>query len=95
MQEDDAKDDARKTEAEADDWAEPFIQELRRQGHDGTCPYPCPVCMGIGLLKQMRPDVANHLVAAGRELMLAARAFLESATEDPRRQPPVEKIPFD
>lgn len=80
-----------------DDWVDPLLEDLRKRGHDGTCPYPCPVCMGIGLLKQMRPDVADHLVAAGRELLLAARAFMDQVTEEHRRgeDPGVEKIPID
>lgn len=79
-----------------EEWVDPLLEDLRNRGHDGTCPYPCPVCMGIGLLKQMRPDVADHLVAAGRELMLAAKAFMDQVTEEHRRKDSgVEKIPID
>lgn len=47
------------------------------------CPYTCPVCMGLSLVKQMRPEVAAHLAAAGREFFLAAKAFLDSMAEAP------------
>ncbi|MGH2768167.1 MAG: hypothetical protein ACRDIF_04325 [Actinomycetota bacterium] len=46
------------------------------------CPYPCPLCLGFGMLEHMRPEVAEHLSAAGRELMLALRACLESLEDE-------------
>ena len=63
----------------------------------GDCPYSCPVCMGMSLVKQMRPEVAAHLAAAGREFFLAAKAFLdgmaEAATQE--QEPKVEHIDLD
>ena len=75
-------------------WADDLFDQLQR-GHDGQCPYPCPFCMGMGLLKQMRPEVAEHLVTAGRELMLAARAVLDSVAEQRDASEGIEKIPLD
>lgn len=62
--------------------------------HDGSCPYPCPICLGMAFLGQMRPEVAEHMFKAGRELMLAAKAFLDQVSEE-SSAPPVEKIPLD
>jgi len=37
----------------------------------------CPVCMGLAALGQARPEVMEHLMKAGAELLLAARALLD------------------
>lgn len=60
---------------------------LHAEAPAGECTYPCPFCAGATLLRQVRPEVAEHLSAAGREFVLAARAFFESLTE---RQEPGE-----
>lgn len=46
--------------------------------HKGECPYPCPLCAAASVIRDMNPDVAEHLAAAAREFVLAARAFMES-----------------
>lgn len=76
---------------------DPLFDQLQKSGHDGDCPYPCPICAGVGLLKQMSPEIGEHLAAAAKEFMLAARAFLESVAEShPRKETePIERIPFD
>lgn len=79
-------------------WAGPILEHLERSGHDGSCPYPCPVCAALSLIRQMRPEVKEHLAAAGRELLLATKAVLESLAEAQAPPPPeqrVERIPFD
>ena len=37
----------------------------------------CPVCAGLAALRASRPEAVEHLVKAGAELLLAARALLE------------------
>jgi hypothetical protein len=39
----------------------------------------CPICAGLAALRGARPEAAEHLVKAGAELLLAARALLEGA----------------
>jgi hypothetical protein len=39
----------------------------------------CPICAGLAALRKSRPDAVEHLVKAGAELLLAARALLEPA----------------
>lgn len=39
----------------------------------------CPICVVLQALSSTRPEVVEHLVAAGRELTLALRAVTESA----------------
>jgi hypothetical protein len=48
----------------------------------------CPFCAGLAALREARPEAVEHLVKAGAELLLAARALLEGATEPAGRPPP-------
>jgi hypothetical protein len=43
----------------------------------------CPICAGLGALREARPEAVEHLVKAGAELLLAARALLEAAAAPP------------
>jgi hypothetical protein len=49
----------------------------------------CPICMGLATLRQARPEALEHLMKAGAELILAARAILDAAGEaaGPSRRP--------
>lgn len=76
--------------------ADALLEQLRDAGHTGECPYACPVCAVIGILKQMSPEVTNHLAAAAREFVLAARALLDGMAEREREDSSkVERIPLD
>jgi hypothetical protein len=54
--------------------------------HDGPagpareCQF-CPFCAGLAALREARPEAVEHLVKAGAELLLAARALLDGAAE--------------
>jgi hypothetical protein len=50
-------------------------------GHSPECQV-CPICMGLAALRQARPEVLEHLMKAGTELVLAARALLEAGEAD-------------
>jgi hypothetical protein len=39
----------------------------------------CPVCAGLAALRGARPETVEHLVKAGAELLLAAKALLDGA----------------
>jgi hypothetical protein len=41
-----------------------------------NCAY-CPICATIGALRDTKPEVVDHLVAAAREIVMAAGLFLE------------------
>ena len=41
----------------------------------------CPLCTGLARLRETRPEAVEHLVKAGAELLLAARALLDGAAE--------------
>jgi hypothetical protein len=49
----------------------------------------CPVCAGLAALRGTRPEVAEHLVKAGAELLLAARALLEGVAAAAQPEPGV------
>jgi hypothetical protein len=50
----------------------------------------CPICAGLAALRSARPEAVEHLVKAGAELLLAAKALLDGAAgpagEPPRRR---------
>ena len=41
----------------------------------------CPFCAGLAALREARPEAVEHLVKAGAELLLAARALLVGVAE--------------
>jgi hypothetical protein len=47
----------------------------------------CPLCAGLAALRQAAPEAVEHLLKAGAELVLAARALLDGAASDGRREP--------
>jgi hypothetical protein len=44
----------------------------------------CPFCIGLAALRQARPEAVEHLLKAGAELLLAARALLDTQPSAPR-----------
>jgi hypothetical protein len=53
------------------------------EGHGDVCPVVfCPIGMALSTASQVRPEAVEHLIAAGRELMLAARSALDVGAGD-------------
>ena len=48
--------------------------------HVDNCAY-CPICATIGVLRNTKPEVLEHLATAARELITVAGILLEEATE--------------
>jgi hypothetical protein len=48
----------------------------------------CPFCAGLAALREARPEAVEHLVKAGAELLLAARALLDGADRQAGRPAP-------
>ncbi|HEV2892435.1 MAG TPA: hypothetical protein VG411_01670 [Actinomycetota bacterium] len=48
----------------------------------------CPFCAGLAALREARPEAVEHLVKAGAELLLAARALLDGVAEPAARPSP-------
>ena len=90
--------DKQRAEDKRQAWQEALAASL---GHtpeaESGCPYPCPFCIGASAMKQLNPEVKAHLVSAGREFLLAARAFMDSVSDGSsgERSAKVEKIHFD
>ena len=42
----------------------------------GNCSY-CPICATIGILRDTKPEVVEHLAVAAREIVMAAGLFIE------------------
>jgi hypothetical protein len=52
----------------------------------------CPVGMFLTISERARPEAVEHLVAAGREFMLALAAILNARVDDLGRTSQIEKI---
>ena len=59
--------------------------DIRAAGQAPEC-QTCPICAGLAALRQASPEAVEHLVKAGAELLLAARALLDM-TAEPARGP--------
>jgi hypothetical protein len=41
----------------------------------------CPICTMVTAMGEARPDLVEHLLLAGREMLLAARAVIDARLE--------------
>ncbi|HJV03832.1 MAG TPA: hypothetical protein VJ868_01090 [Actinomycetota bacterium] len=58
-----------------------------------ACPVGfCPVGMFLTMAGQARPEAVDHLMAAGRELVLAFNAILQTRASQVDRTSPLERI---
>jgi hypothetical protein len=48
--------------------------------HTPDCAY-CPICATIGIVRNTKPEVMDHLAAAAREFIIAAGMLLQEAGE--------------
>ncbi len=61
-----------------------------------VCPVGfCPVGMFLTVAGHARPEAVDHLVAAGREFVLALSAVLNARADDVGRPSQIEKIELD
>jgi hypothetical protein len=52
--------------------------ERAHSEHGSDCAY-CPICATIAVVRNTRPEILDHLAAAGREIVIAAGIMLEEA----------------
>jgi hypothetical protein len=58
-----------------------------------VCPVAfCPIGMALSSMERSGPDALEHMLAAGREVLLAAKAILDARTGDVGASPNLEKI---
>ena len=59
----------------------------------------CPICAAVAAMGELKPEVIDHLMVAGREFLLAVRALIDSRLESMAPPEPgeqrVERIPID
>ena len=61
-----------------------------------VCPVGfCPVGMFLTMSGRARPEAVEHLLAAGREFMLALSAVLNARVDDLGRPSQIEKIELE
>jgi hypothetical protein len=61
-----------------------------------ACPVAfCPVSLALTLTDQVRPEVVEHLMAAGRELLLAMKAVIDARVTGYERSSPLERITIE
>jgi hypothetical protein len=61
-----------------------------------SCPISvCPVGLFLTFAGEARPEVVEHVLRAGRELVLAAAAFMNARAEALGDSPRLEKIEID
>lgn len=57
------------------------------------CPVSvCPIGMLLTATGEVRPDVVEHLLKAGREFILAAQALIEARSDILKRESSLHKI---
>ena len=50
-------------------------------GTHSACPVPwCPLCVAASVVQPLHPEVLDHLIKAGTELLLALRAVVDAGT---------------
>lgn len=47
----------------------------------------CPVCTAVTALGEARPDLLEHLLVAGREMLLVVRALIDARLEGSAERP--------
>jgi hypothetical protein len=62
---------------------QPAGPDLRTsEGHVCTVTF-CPICLAVTAGQTVRPDAVEHLLAAGREFMMALSSILGARAEEP------------
>jgi hypothetical protein len=69
--------------AQSGEAAPPEEPEATHAPEAGTCPVAwCPICIAVGAVQPVAPDVVEHLLKAGTEMFLAFRAIVEQRGDD-------------
>jgi hypothetical protein len=49
----------------------------------GTCPVAwCPICLAVTTVQPLRPELLEHLLKAGTEMLLALRAVIDARADE-------------
>ena len=83
---------------------DPLLEEVRVEEREATAedaPRPmcsialCPICAVVTALGEARPELIEHLLLAGREVLLAARAVIDARLEGVERPAPAQRLTID
>ncbi len=70
--------------------------EPEEMAAEHVCPVGfCPIGMFLSVSNRSRPDAVEHLMAAGREFVLALTAVMNARADDLGRAPSIEKIELE
>lgn len=65
----------------------------KEEAEAAVCPVAlCPVGMFLSVTGDVRPEAADHLLSAGRELMMAVKAIIDARTEDAKVSAKLHRI---
>jgi hypothetical protein len=68
-------------------------QATQAPAQAAVCPVAlCPVGMFLSVTGDVRPDAVQHLLGAGRELMMAVKSILDSRVEDVEQPATLRRI---
>ena len=74
----------------------PEVADEPQSAQAPVCPVAfCPVGVAMSLTGQVRPEAVEHLMAAGRELLLAMKAVIDARVEAFDRSSPLERITIE
>jgi len=69
--------------------ADPELEEVTAEPSAGSahapvaCPVAwCPICLAVTAVQPLKPDVVEHLLKAGAELLMAMRAVVDARTDE-------------
>ena len=49
----------------------------------GTCPVAwCPICLAVTTVQPLKPEMLEHLLKAGTEMLLALRAVIDARADE-------------
>jgi len=49
----------------------------------GTCPVAwCPICLAVTTVQPLKPELLEHLLKAGTEMLLALRAVIDARADE-------------
>ena len=72
------------------------VEDVQDPSRQPVCPVGfCPIGFALTATDQVRPEVVEHLMAAGREFLLAMKAFIDARAEGFARSSPLEKIEIE
>jgi len=87
--------DGRKTGTTGEAGDEPARKETAADGGHVCNVAFCPIGLALSAVQPMKPDVIEHLLLAGREFFLAAKAVLDARADELKDDgvaPTLEKI---